>query len=143
MAVTFPDGSPKGTPSKHAAVDVTITSDSTLDTLVRIPIREGFERLQASIENGSAEALAACEVSFQLLSDANNTSTYQVVANATSDFTTDITWPLIGAGTDFTALDSDAAAVLSMEVKGMKNVLFKASTGNASDTLVSVYWQVR
>jgi len=118
--------------------DVAIANGSTA-TLGEVGIRDGATELWASIENSAHKGLDAFVVSVRAHSD----SAYQIVANATSDFTTHIKSPIKGAGADFTSLAKSASGTLWMDVKGLYSVLFQASAAATSDTTLDLFYRTR
>jgi len=123
---------------KQSFLDVAITAASTGE-LAEIFVREGATDMWMSIENSPHKAFDAFQVSIKPHPDA----AYQVIANAESDFVTNITPPIEGAGTDFTSLALSGTGSLWMKVKGLFAVKLEASAASGSDTTASVYVQQR
>jgi len=121
---------------------VTIDSDAVFTTVATIPIREGSSNLWFDFDlRGTAGdgALTAFNTDVRAHEDSN----WHTVANATSDYTTNITAPIKGVSNNPVVLAKGTASLIWMECKGLESVRFRAKSG-ASDAIVSdYYWQVR
>ena len=116
-------------------------SDTAAATFLTIPIRQGAERLWASFTNGSGGKLDAFQVDIR--SGGSDTAPYMTIANAASDYTTNIQWPILGCSVDLVTLAVSASAGLAMDIKATQSIRFKASCAASSDTTLAYYWSVR
>ena len=124
---------------KHNASDVTI-SDVGLTTFAQFQVREGASVLSTMFTNSAGGALDQFEIAYSVL----GSDVWQVVANATSDFVAATRqWPILGAGEDFTTFPVSTSAALSMYVRGVDFVRFRASCTASSDTVITTSRQVR
>ena len=123
----------------HSASDV-VVSETGWTTLAQFKVKQGASILNLMFTNSADKALDQFEVAYSVLSDI----TWQVVANATSDFVSaTMQWPILGAGEDFTTLPLSTSGALSMYVRGDDFVRFRASSAAGSDTTITTSWQVR
>jgi len=117
-----------------------LISDDSTSTFLTIPVRRGASRLWAGFTNSADKLLDAFQV--QVQAGDSDTAPWATVANATSDYTTSIQWPIRGADTDLTVLAKSSSGTIAMAVRGLQNVRFKASAGANSDTTLSYFWGV-
>ena len=124
---------------KHNASDV-VVSATGWTTLAQFQVREGASVLNLMFTNSADKALDQFEIAYSVL----GSDTFQAVANATSDFASaTMLWPILGAGEDLTTLPLSTSAALSMYVRGVDFVRFRASSAAGSDTTITTSWQVR
>ena len=109
-------------------------------TFLTVPVRKGASQLWAGFTNSADKGLDAFNVAVQ--AGGSDTAPYATVANVTSDYTTSIQWPILGADTDFTSLAKSSSGTIAIAVRGLQNVRFQASAASASDTTLQYYWSV-
>jgi hypothetical protein len=115
---------------------VTVTSNAT--TLDTATIVEGASVMWVEVSN-LTKAFDTFTVEYRPHTDA----TFYTIASIDSDYTTDIAWPVLMCSTDLTALDSDSSGLLSLDVKAINAVRFKAASSSVSDTTAAIKWGVR
>ena len=117
-----------------------LISDDSTSTFLTVPIRKGASKLWAGFTNSADKLLDAFQVDVQ--AGTSDTAPWATVANAASDYTTSIQWPIRGCDTDLTVLAKSSSGTIAMDVRGLQNVRFKASAGASSDTTVTYHWSV-
>ena len=118
---------------------VTIVSDAVFTNIATIYPREGSSNLWFEFDMTADADLTAFNTDVRSHSDAN----WHTVANATSDYTTNIQAPIKGVDNDPVTLAASGASLVWLDVKGLNAIRFQAKSG-ASDAIVSDYnWQVR
>jgi len=124
---------------KGSGSNITIVSDAVYTTIAAIPIQQGFSNLWFDFDLTADADLSAFLTDVKAHEDAN----WHTVANASSDYTTNIQAPIKAVGTDPVTLGKSGNSLIWMEVKGLNSVRFRAKAG-ASDAVVSdYYWQQR
>ncbi|HUX01425.1 MAG TPA: hypothetical protein VMY35_10650 [Phycisphaerae bacterium] len=118
-----------------ALIDDVGTSD-----FLTVPIRKGASRLWAGFTNSADKLLDAFQV--QVQAGDSDTAPWATIANAASDYTTSVQWPIMGCDVDLTTLAKSSSGTIALEVRGLQNVRFKASAGASSDTTLSYFWSV-
>ena len=123
---------------KGSGSNVTIVSD-TVFTVATIPIDQGFGNLWFDFDLTADAALTAFNTDIRAHADGN----WYTVANATSDYTTNIQAPIRAVEDNPVTLAASGNTLIWMDVKGLNSVRFQAKAG-ASDAVVSdFYWQQR
>jgi len=117
-----------------------VIPDDSTSTFLTVNVRKGASRLWVGLTNSADKGLDVFTVAVQ--AGASDTAPYATVANATSDYTTSIQWPVMGCSTDLTTLAKSSEGTIALDVRGLQNVRFQASAASASDTTVSYYWSV-
>lgn len=120
-------------PWHGTASSVTITSDLVYTTFAEVPVMEGASKLWLDFVLTSDTALTAFEVDVKVHKDSPR---WFPVANASSDYTTNIQSPLVGVCNDPTSLVKGNQCAIEMDVRGLHRVRFMAKAG-ASDAVVS------
>jgi len=118
--------------------NVTIANGSTT-TITTIYPAQGSENLWVEVSNLNHKALDLFQIEYSPTSD----SSYYPVANASSDYTTSMRWPLLGSTVDVCTLAKNTAGMLSLFCKGVYSVRFKASSAAASNTVLALKWETR
>ena len=119
------------------AVSVAAAGTTVVDT---ISVPEGAERLWYEVYT-SDHKLDAFDISVK--ASEHSDSQFFIIANATSDFTTNITSPVLGAYTDPVLLDSDTHSLIWMDVRALYQVRIRASASDVAATGMYSYWQFR
>ena len=118
---------------------VAITAAGVSDTVATIPIVEGCTNLWVEIENAAHKALDKFYVWIKPHSDAS----FHLIANAASDYSTQMQLPIKGCSQQFMTLAKSTAGLMWLDVKGLNQVKLTASSTTGSDTTVDVKWQMR
>jgi len=122
---------------KGKQTGIAVTAAGPSDVIGTIYVREGASYLWAEVNTVGASDMDAFWVQISCLSDAS----FHTIANAPSDYTTDIQDPILGCSADMTTLSASTAGLLRMSVKGLFAVRFRGSL--AGDATVDLRWQMR
>ena len=117
---------------------VAVTAGST-DVIDTITIQQGATNLWMEIANDAHQEFDAFDVQYQIQRDGS----FNTIANASSDFTTNIELPVVDANIDLISLAKSTSGVLWLYVKGVFKVRVRASAAAGSDTTVNLYWGQR
>ncbi len=126
-------------PWKGKLDNVAITAAGVSDTVADITIVEGCQNLWVEVANSAHKALDKFYVWVKPHSDAS----FHLIANAASDYNTQMQLPIRGVDQQFMTLAKSTAGLMWMDVKGLYGVKFTASSTSGSDTTVNVRWSVR
>lgn len=110
--------------------------DSDLTTVALIKIQPGSSKLWCDIFTAD-HRISDFDIAIRSNRDS---SAFTKIADASSDYTTSISWPLDGCSADLASLASDTWATMAMDCRGLYSVRMQARTVAASDTDVKVYW---
>jgi len=113
---------------------------TSLTTVDEIIVQQGamYMWLEIKVGNDAGDNdLDQFELAYKAHADGN----YVVMADTSTDYTTNIKWPLLMSTADLTALGKGESALLTLAVKGVYAVRLRAA--GSGNTHVSVYWQVR
>ena len=116
------------------AIAVAAAGTTTLDTIYPY---EGMETLWLEVSNIN-KPLDGFTIEVRPHAGAS----FHTLYNDASDFTTNIQWPVLGCNVDFTSLDSDSVGLLSMNIRALDALRFKASSASPS-TVTALRWEVR
>jgi len=122
---------------KGAKRSIAVASSATATTLDTIYPYEGTEILWLEVSNVT-KPLGAFTIEVRSHSD----GAFYILANDASDFTTNVQWPIQGCSVDLTSLGSNSTGLVSMDIRAINALRFKAIS-TAPSTICAIKWEVR